>query len=68
MVAEMEQNKSLEPALLEAENLATQLLFEFLSVRKMQHQQAWELAMQECLLPEESSLTSKIKSPPATSE
>jgi hypothetical protein len=68
MVAELERSNQLSQAVQDAEERAADLLYEFLSVRKMQFNQAWELAMRECLLPEESSLTpSPSKSRPATS-
>jgi hypothetical protein len=70
MVAELERSNQLSQAVQEAQERAADLLYEFLSVRKMQFNQAWELAMRECLLPEDSpsSLTpSPSKSRPATS-
>jgi hypothetical protein len=70
MVAELERTNQLSQAVQEAEERAADLLYEFLSVRKMQFNQAWELAMRECLMPEDSpsSLTpSPSKSRPATS-
>jgi hypothetical protein len=70
MVAELERSQRLSQAVQEAQERAADLLYEFLSVRKMQFSQAWELAMRECLLPEDSpsSLTpSPSKSRPATS-
>lgn len=54
MVAELERTHTLSQAVAEAEERTADLLYEFLSVRKMQFNQAWELAMRECLLPEES--------------
>jgi hypothetical protein len=54
MVAELERTNHLSQAVEEAEERAADLLYEFLSVRKMQFNQAWELAMRECLLPEDS--------------
>jgi hypothetical protein len=58
MVAELERSHRLTQALQEAESRAADLLYEFLSVRKMQYQDAWELAMTECLLPEEPTSSS----------
>jgi hypothetical protein len=57
MVDELERTQRLTQAVQEAESRAADLLYEFLSVRKMQYGQAWELAMRECLLPQEPSLT-----------
>jgi hypothetical protein len=69
MVAELERTNRLTQAVEEAERRASDLLYEFLSVRKMQYRQAWELAMRECLLPQETSLTTPSQSErhPATS-
>jgi hypothetical protein len=70
MVAELERTNRLSQAVQEAEERAADLLYEFLSVRKMQFHQAWELAMRECLLPQESPLSSTpspSKNRPATS-
>jgi hypothetical protein len=68
MVAQLERENQLTQSVQEAESRAMDLLYELLNVRKMQYQDAWELAMQECLLPEEPSspMTSPSR-PPATS-
>lgn len=70
MVAELESSGQLDQAVEQAEEKAADQLHEFLSVRKMQFNQAWELAMLECLLPEEtsSSTMNPSASRPATSE
>jgi hypothetical protein len=69
MVAELESTGQLTQALSQAEMRAANLLHEFLSMRKMQYAQAWELAMQECLLPEETSspISNLSQNRPATS-
>jgi hypothetical protein len=70
MATEMERTGRLTQAVKEAEARAGDLLYEYLSVRKMQYREAWELAMRECLLPEEtpsSSMPSQSKSPLVTS-
>jgi hypothetical protein len=69
MVAQLERANRLNQSVQEAESRATDLLYEFLNVRKMQYQDAWELAMQECLLPEETSSSTRSPSAlPETSE
>jgi hypothetical protein len=71
MVSQLEQTNQLAAAIEAAETRAVDLLYECLSVRKMQYQTAWDLAMQECLLPEELPLSSKMSPntlPPAISE
>jgi hypothetical protein len=68
MVAQLKRTGQLEATLEAAESRAADLLYEFLSVRKMQYQDAWQLAMRECLLPQEpSSMTSLSEILPATS-
>jgi hypothetical protein len=67
MLAELRQLNRLEQTLEETAERFAQLLYDLTSVRKMEYHQAWELAVQEILLPEESSSTSSPKpSPPAT--
>lgn len=54
MVEELRKKNQLEQAILEAEERTADLLYELLSVKKMQYQAAWELATQEwALLPTE---------------
>jgi hypothetical protein len=68
MVAQLKRAGQLEATLEAAESRAADLLYEFLSVRKMQYQDAWELAMRECLLPQEpSSMKNPSEILPATS-
>jgi hypothetical protein len=57
MVERLRRNDLLETALDEtAENFSC-LLYELVSVKKMEYHQAWELAIRETLQPEESSST-----------
>jgi hypothetical protein len=68
MLAELRQQSLLSQTLEETAGRFSELLYDLVSVRKMQYHQAWELAVQEILLPEESSSTlSPKRSPPATS-
>ena len=69
MVAELQSQSSLDQTLQSAEDRATDLLYEMISVHKMDYRQAWEEAMDEVLMKEESSSTSNpSQNPPATSE
>jgi hypothetical protein len=70
MVEQLQQSNQLTEAIARAESRAVDLLYEFLNVRKMQYQTAWDLAMQECLLPEEqtSPSTNPSEALTATSE
>jgi hypothetical protein len=61
MVSQLEQPNQLEQALAAAESRAADLLFQFLSMQKMQYQTAWDLAMRECLPQEEPSLSSNSR-------
>jgi hypothetical protein len=63
MVEELRNCNRLQEAISHAEARATEVLYQLLSVEKMQYQDAWEMAMQECL-PSTSSLK---KGRPATS-
>ena len=76
MVEELKSRNQLEQTLAQAEQQTADLLYELVSVQKMQYQTAWEMAMREwAFLPTEaprpasmdSSLNRK-KSPLATSE
>jgi len=55
MVEELSRQNLLEEALRKAETLAVDLLYECLTARKLTFQEAWETAMQTCLLPEEQN-------------
>jgi hypothetical protein len=55
MVKELEKAGRLEQAVLEAQELTGDLLYELVSVKKMDYQAAWELASREwAFLPEEA--------------
>jgi hypothetical protein len=47
MVEELRKSNQLEQAISEAEERTSDLLYELLSVKKMQYQEAWELATRE---------------------
>ena len=51
MVEELRQSNQLEQAISEAEERTADLLYELLSVKKMQYQDAWELATREWAFP-----------------
>ena len=51
MVEELRQSNQLEQAIRHAEERTSDLLYELLSVKKMQYQEAWELATQEWAFP-----------------
>jgi hypothetical protein len=57
----------LQQTLEETAERFTDILYELVSVKKMEYHQAWEIAINEILLPEESSSTNPSTSPPATS-
>ena len=57
MLAQLRQQNRLEQTLEETAERFTDLLYDLVSVKKMEYHQAWELAIQEILLPEESSST-----------
>jgi len=69
LVVDLERRNLLEQSVRQAEIRAADLLFENLAIHKMPFQEAWETAIQECLLPEERKSTSKnlSKDNPATS-
>jgi hypothetical protein len=67
MLARLKQQKRLQEELEKtAEQFADQI-YELVSVQKMEYHQAWELAVEQFLLPEESSSMSLKESPPETS-
>jgi hypothetical protein len=51
MVEDLRNSNRLEQAISEAEERTADLLYELLSVRKMQYQEAWEQATREWALP-----------------
>ncbi len=55
MVADLEKNKRLTEAVLEAQDLTSDLLYELVAVQKMDHQAAWEMATKDwAFLPKEA--------------
>src|SRR5271165_3356804 len=77
MVAELREANQLEQTIYEAQETTGDLLYELVSVQKMDYQAAWEIAMREWpLLPRPSrpqsslprTLTSRQPSPPTISE
>jgi hypothetical protein len=68
MLARLTQENRLNQVLEETAEQFADRLYELVSVKKMEYHQAWELLVEEFLLPEESSSTSSpSQSPPATS-
>lgn len=61
MVRDLEKENRLEQAVFAAQEKTGDLLYELVSVRKMNYQTAWELAAQEWALPQSEDL------PPETS-
>ena len=57
MLLQLRQENRLQQTLEETADQFTDLLYELVSVKKMEHHQAWELAVRAILLPEESSST-----------
>lgn len=51
MVTELQQKQQLDQALSAAQERTADLLYELVSVNKMQYHAAWEIAMQEWALP-----------------
>jgi hypothetical protein len=67
MLVQLKQENRLKEVLEETAEQFADLLFNLISVEKMEYHQAWELALNQFLLPEESSSTSPKQSPPETS-
>ena len=68
MLRELRQQNRLQQMLEETAERFTDILYDLTAVRKMDHHQAWEIAINEILLPEEPSLSpSQNQNPPATS-
>lgn len=68
MLEWLRQENLLDSALSDTAEQMSDRLYELISLRKMQHHQAWELVIQEYLSPEESSSTSNpTLARPATS-
>ena len=57
MLAQLHRDNLLETALEETAERFAEILYDLVSVKKMEYHQAWEIAIREILLPEESSLT-----------
>jgi hypothetical protein len=67
MLLRLQQENRLKQALEETAEQFSDLLYDLIS-RGMEYHQAWELAIDQMLLPEESTSTSSPrKDPPATS-
>ncbi|MBV9506237.1 MAG: hypothetical protein JO323_14650 [Acidobacteriia bacterium] len=67
MLAQLKEQNLLEEVLQETADQFADLLYQAVSVRKMEHHQAWELAVSEFLLPEEPLSTNPNALPPETS-
>lgn len=68
MLERLRRENRLEKELEETAQQLSDLLYELVSVNKMEYHQAWEVAIRQFLLPEESSSTTSPKSDlPATS-
>jgi len=57
MLAQLRRQNLLQQTLEETAERFTDLLYDLTMVRKMEHHQAWEIAIREILLPEESPST-----------
>jgi hypothetical protein len=57
MLHELKQQNRLEQTLQETAERFTNLLYDLLSVRKMEYTEAWDMAIREILPPEESHST-----------
>lgn len=63
MVADLRKMKRLDSAVREAQERAGEMLYEMVSVRKMDYQAAWEMAMQDWALPPEQARSAPSRSP-----
>jgi hypothetical protein len=54
MLAELRQQDRLQQTLEETAERFSSLLYDLVSVKKLEYHQAWEIAIREILLPEES--------------
>jgi hypothetical protein len=57
MLFQLQHENRLQQALEETAQRFTDILYDLVSVRKMEYHQAWEMAINEILLPEESPLS-----------
>jgi len=67
MVRDLEKKNRLDQTVFETQERTGDLLYEMVSVRKMNYQAAWELAMQEWALPQSEDLPSTARPPFGTS-
>jgi hypothetical protein len=67
MLQHLRQQNRLQQELEATSERFAELIYELVTVRKMEYHQAWEIAVSEFLLPEESSSTNP-SNPPAISE
>ena len=63
MVQELEKNSHLDQAVFEAQEKTGDLLFELVSVKKMDYQPAWEMATREWAFPPSEDLHPKAPPP-----
>src|SRR5437667_11347870 len=68
MVRDLEKQHRLEQAVFAAQEKTGELLYELVSVKKMNYQAAWELAMQEWALPQSEDLPPTVSPSSATSK
>jgi hypothetical protein len=52
MVEELQTTNQLDPTIYEAQETTGDLLYELVSIQKMDYQAAWQIAMREWALPE----------------
>jgi hypothetical protein len=63
MVRDLEQQNRLEQAVFAAQETTGDLLYELVSVKKMNYPAAWELATQEWALPQSANQTGDLPQP-----
>ena len=68
MLVQLQMERRLAQELERTAEMFAEMMYQLVSVQGMEYSQAWELAIQEFLLPAESSSTNPTKSPPETSE
>jgi hypothetical protein len=66
MVRDLEEQNRLDQTVFEAQERTGDLLYEMVSVRKMNYHAAWELAMQEWALPQSEDDPSTAHRPSGT--
>ena len=67
MLEELRQQNRLQEELEATAEQFADMMYDLVSVKTMEHHQAWELAVEQFLLPEEPSLMSQRHNPPETS-